>query len=441
MNKFFYKQFSIVIPAYNEEKSLRIVITEALGIKEASEIIVVDDGSTDSTSAIANEFKTNPRFSYIKHNKNKGKGAALRTGVKKAKNEVILFLDADLGNINQNKIKKIAWPVLKDDVDFSRGSFKLARGRVTELAVKPMMKILFPELYFEQPISGQVCAKKTFLQSIDLESRWGVDIGILLDAINAGQRIVEVDIGELEHKARSLQEKAEMAEQVLTTMIKKAGLIQHKYKLVVFTLDNTLIKSDEINKILKKLGIYERINKIRERHEKGKIPFEQYLTSMANTFKGISSVAIENASKNIKFEKYAPEVIRAVQKRKYQVAIISSNFSPVVKVIADNLKVDNFDCIKLIEKDNHFTGEISRDSISHWIKRNDKDAFIESFMKVKNKAHVRSRETIMIANSSKAIPLLEKVGLGIAYKPKDLELKAVAEKTINVLPELLAIIE
>jgi phosphoserine phosphatase len=47
----------------------------------------------------------------------------------------------------------------------------------------------------------------------------------------------------------------------------------------------------------------------------------------------------------------------------------------------------------------------------------------------------------MVANSDKAIPLLEKVGLGIAYKPRNPELKAIAEKTIHILPELLAIIE
>jgi len=436
-----YKEFSAVVPAYNEAKRFGKVVASLLQIKELKQLILVDDGSTDDTNERAKEFLHDKRFIYIKHFKNKGKGSALRTGVNKAKTEVILFIDADLENITPQKIMKIVTPVLEDEVDLSRGTFKLARGRVTEIAVKPMMRILFPDLYFEQPISGQICGKKSFLKSVDWDNQWGVDIGILLDAISDGQRIVEVDIGKLEHKSRSNSEKAEMAQQVLETMIKKAGLIQHKYKLVVFTLDDTLIKSREINKLFKKLSIYKEIESIRDDFNEDKISFEQYLIQLAATFKDIASAKLEEVGKEIKFENYALEVIKAVQTRRYQVAILSSHFSPVVRLIASKLGVDNVDCIKLVEKDGVFTGEIAKDSKNHWVGKDDQQAFMESFLKVKNRAKVRSRETIMVANSDKAIPLLEKVGLGIAYKPKDAELKAIAEKTIHVLPELLAIIE
>lgn len=436
-----YKEFTAVVPAYNEAQRFGKVVTNLLKIKELKQLIFVDDGSTDDTAEKVKVFASDPRFIYLKHSRNKGKGSALKTGVNKAKTEVILFLDADLENITPLKIKNIINPVLTDEVDVSRGAFRRARGRVTEYAVKPMMNILFPDLYFKQPISGQVCAKKSFLKTLDFESNYGVDIGILFDAIQAGQRIVEVDIGFLEHRKNAEADIAKMSEQVLSTMIKKAGLIQHKYKLVVFTLDDTLIKSQEINKLFKKLGIFKEVESIREDFNEDKISFEQYLIRLAATFKDIAVAKLEEVGKGIKFENYAPEVVKAVQKRKYQVAILSSHFSPVVKLIASKLGVENVDCIKLIEKNGVFTGEIAKESKNHWVGKDDQQAFMESFLKVKNRAKVRSRETIMVANSDKAIPLLEKVGLGIAYKPKNAELKAIAEKTIHVLPELLAIIE
>jgi len=241
MKNLVYEKLSAIMPSYNEARTVGRVVGEVLKLAEIDELILVDDGSTDKTAKKIEKFKKDKRFKYIKHLKNKGKGAALKTGIGKAENQVILLLDADLKNITAQKIKKIYMPVLEGEVDVSRASFSLSRGRVTEIAVKSMMKIVFLDVELEQPITGQVCAKKSFLERIDLENRWGVDIGILLDAMREGQVIKEVNIGKIDHKARSMEDKAEMAKQVLETMIKKTGLIQNKYKMVVFTFDKTFL--------------------------------------------------------------------------------------------------------------------------------------------------------------------------------------------------------
>lgn len=86
-------QISIIIPAYNEEKGIagtleRIV---ALGLHTKYEFIVVDDGSTDATFAIASSFPVR----VIKHGTNKGYGAALKTGIRKANGKKVVFMDSD----------------------------------------------------------------------------------------------------------------------------------------------------------------------------------------------------------------------------------------------------------------------------------------------------------------------------------------------------------
>lgn len=443
MLKKVYPSYTIVIPAYNEAKTIGHVVNEALKIKEVSQVIVVDDGSSDDTKEAISDFSADARFLYLRHRKNKGKGGALKTGIKAAKTEVVQFLDADLTNITAAKIRKIALPVLTDEVDLSRGKFRRKRGRVTEYAVKPMMKILFPDMYFEQPISGQICAKKEFLVKVDLENRYGVDIGLLFDAIESGERIVEVDIGKLQHKANSEENIAEMSRQVLETMIKKAGLIQHKYNLVVFTLDNTLVKKDTLKFVLEKFGKLPDYLKLKEEFKFALISFEEYAARTALLFEGLPVEEVANVCKDLPLVHYAPEVIAALKKRKYQVAIVSSNLSPIVLPVAKRLGVELLDCI-YIEKDKKgekFNGKISKPSRERWLEHPLEESFKKAYLGILRKTGNKTTQSIMVANSHKALPLIEMAGLGVAFSPEDKVLKDKADKTVHVLAELLAIVE
>lgn len=441
MKKKVFEKLSVVIPSYNEAKTFEKVLKEVGKLKEISEIIFVDDGSTDNTETKIKKFKSDPRFIYIKHTKNKGKSIALKSGIEKAKNEVILLLDADLQNITFQKIRKIINPVLYDEVDVSRAGFRLSRGRVTEIAVKPMMRILFPDVYFDQPISGQVCAKKDFLQTLNLEAKWAVDIGILLDAIQAGQRIVEIDIGELVHKARPDKDKAEMAEQVMETMIKKAGLIQHKYKLVIFTLDNTLVHKNFLQLIFTKLKLEDRFTRLEQLFQKGEIESSEFIIKSAALLKGVRLNEIKSIVDEIPLMKYAPEVINALKKQKYKVAIITSNFSAIIGPVVKKLGIEMIDSVYLEYSNDKLSGLISPLSCRKWVDPDLESAFEKAFARVVQRAKVKALETVMVANSPKCLPLFLKAGLSIAFKPEDRTLREFSDKTITILPEILAIIE
>ncbi len=440
MNKLLYDKLSVVVPAYNEGKTLVGVIKEISKLKEIAEIILVNDGSTDDTEKKIMPFRNDKRFIYIKFLRNRGKGEALKAGIERARNEVVLLIDADLRNITAVKIKKIYMPVLKDEVDVARGAFRRKRGRVTEYAVKPMMKILFPDMYFEQPISGQICAKKSFLTNVNLESKYGVDIGLLFDAIELGQRIIEVDIGRLEHKANDDETIAEMSRQVLETMIKRAGLIQHKYKLIIFTLDNTLVQKFQIQQIVKKLNL-NKLDELKLSLNENKISFKDFIKRAAPLFKDLKMKQMEEMVENLEFVKYAPEVISALKRRKYQVAILSSNFSPIVIPIAKKLGIDLIECVYLENINGKFTGKITERSCERWATSDLEDSFEKAFLRLTQKAKVKPLETIMVANSPKCIPLFLRAGLAIALRPEDPVLKEIADKTISILPEVLAIME
>lgn len=98
---------SIVIPAYNEESVLARAIESCLGLDYPSfEIIVVDDGSTDGTGAVAEEYAEKERVKYIRHPENEGKGAALNTGIKQAEGRYVACLDAD-SFVDSKALKKM----------------------------------------------------------------------------------------------------------------------------------------------------------------------------------------------------------------------------------------------------------------------------------------------------------------------------------------------
>ena len=87
---------SVVIPVYNEEHNIREILRRVQATKLAKEIVVVDDGSQDGTREILKKMDGKGKIRVILHERNKGKGAAVVTGLNAAKGDVLLIQDADL---------------------------------------------------------------------------------------------------------------------------------------------------------------------------------------------------------------------------------------------------------------------------------------------------------------------------------------------------------
>ena len=111
----------------------------------------------------------------------------------------------------------------RGEADFVKARFGRGGGRVTELTAKPMLKVFFPELsHYAQPLGGIIAARRSLLQSLEFENGYGVDIGLLLDAHRAGARVVEVDIGSLEHDSQPLLDLTAMANEVSRVIYSRA---------------------------------------------------------------------------------------------------------------------------------------------------------------------------------------------------------------------------
>lgn len=122
------RKLSIIIPAYNEGKTIHLILDKIKSVQLieniGKELIIVNDASTDTTEeAILKYISENPSLSitYYKHEKNKGKGAAIHTGIKRATGEYLLIQDADL-EYDPAEYNKLLIPVLKADADVVYGS-------------------------------------------------------------------------------------------------------------------------------------------------------------------------------------------------------------------------------------------------------------------------------------------------------------------------------
>ncbi|OGM23370.1 glycosyl transferase [Candidatus Woesebacteria bacterium RIFCSPLOWO2_01_FULL_39_21] len=115
-------KLTVIIPVFNEENTISELVDKVknarLSKKLDKEIIVVDDGSLDKTAKILRKIKG---IRYFSHKKNQGKGAAIKTGMKKARGEIVLIQDADL-EYNPDDFKKLIEPILKRESDVVYGS-------------------------------------------------------------------------------------------------------------------------------------------------------------------------------------------------------------------------------------------------------------------------------------------------------------------------------
>jgi len=195
------KKLLALIPAYNEEKSIKKVIENIKDVVDG--ILVVDDGSSDNTSKYAKECGVE----VITFRENKGKGVAIREGYKyfvNSSHDICFIFDAD-GQYRKEDILPVCEPIIKDEADIVIGSRFL--GKYEEGAnVNYKIRILCNNISTTvtrimagvpttDAQSGLVAVNKYAAKQLDLEAdRWGIHQEIIIRAGKKGLRYKEVPI-------------------------------------------------------------------------------------------------------------------------------------------------------------------------------------------------------------------------------------------------------
>jgi glycosyltransferase involved in cell wall biosynthesis len=202
---------SIVIPAYNEENRIGRTLTETFDYLDkqnySSEVIVVNDGSTDHTAETVRNFESRARgrLRLIENPGNRGKGYSVRNGMLQAAGEIALFFDADLATPT-SEIVKVVEPIAEDKYDVVFGSRAIDRSligthqsffRETVGRAGNLIQFAFTGLRFKDTQCGfkafrREAAQSVFrLQQID---GFGFDPEILFIAQKQGWRLLETPV-------------------------------------------------------------------------------------------------------------------------------------------------------------------------------------------------------------------------------------------------------
>jgi dolichol-phosphate mannosyltransferase len=115
-------KLSIIMPVYNERSTIEEIIKRVSGVEGIEkELIIVDDFSTDGTRELLRRYQNNCNIEIVFHDKNIGKGMAIRAGLKKVTGDVVIIQDADL-EYDPNDYLKLIKPIVEDEADVVYGS-------------------------------------------------------------------------------------------------------------------------------------------------------------------------------------------------------------------------------------------------------------------------------------------------------------------------------
>jgi glycosyltransferase involved in cell wall biosynthesis len=202
-------KLSIVVPAYNEANTIAQTVNKILEVKLIGgfqkEIIIVNDCSTDATETVVQNFMANHKeeaIMYFKHEKNKGKGAALHTGIEKATGSHIIVQDADL-EYDPHEFNILLQPIINGHADVVYGS-RFIGGKPHRILFfwhtignkfLTFISNMFSNLNLTDMETCYKCFKREIIQSLHLqENRFGIEPD-LTGKIAAGRwKVYEVGI-------------------------------------------------------------------------------------------------------------------------------------------------------------------------------------------------------------------------------------------------------
>lgn len=205
-------KLSIIIPAYNEQTTILQLLDKVKKVELPEniqkEIIIIDDYSVDGTKEILKKLEC--QYSVIYHDKNRGKGAAIKTGLKKASGDFIIIQDADL-EYDPNEYSKLLQPILDGETQVVYGSRFLNRHHNPRYKLfylgNKFLSLLFSVLYGQEISDMETCYKlfkKDVLKSITIKSnRFNFEPEITAKVIKAGYKIKEIPVS---YQSRSFKE-------------------------------------------------------------------------------------------------------------------------------------------------------------------------------------------------------------------------------------------
>jgi glucosyl-3-phosphoglycerate synthase len=238
-------KISLAFPTLNEEatigKEILVIRTELMDrYPLLDEIAVIDSSSRDNTRKVAEQYGAKvftSRLVLPKYRSFRGKGENLWKSLYVLEGDIIVWVDADISNISPKFVYGLLGPLLENDrigyvkafydrpIRSSRGIASSGGGRVTEILVRPLFSLFFPELArFIQPLSGEYAGRRSLLERLPFSVGYGVELGHLIDILEMDgiEALAQVDLDMRIHRNQSTEALGRMSYGILQTFFERA---------------------------------------------------------------------------------------------------------------------------------------------------------------------------------------------------------------------------
>ena len=251
-------KLSLCIPALNEQKTIgkEVVIFVSELMKRyplIDEFAVIDSGSNDQTVEVARSFGAD---TYLASDilpdlePKKGKGENLWKAIYQLEGDIIVYVDADIENIHPRFVYGLVGPLIERDevryakafydrpITYSGGIRASGGGRVTEILIRPLFALFFPELSaMIQPLSGEYAVRREVLENIPFPIGYGVETAHLLDVYNMYgiDAFAQVDLDQRVHRNQQITALSRMSFGILQTFfsrLQRFGILETREALL-----------------------------------------------------------------------------------------------------------------------------------------------------------------------------------------------------------------
>lgn len=458
---------SVVIPVLNESRTIASVVRYAFEDPHVGEVIVVDDGSHDGTPELAATAGARVVTSAML-----GKGGSMEEGMRAAKHDIILYLDGDLHGLTPGLVTTMVQPLIAGYGDFVKARFARTAGRVTVLTARPLLHTYFPELAFvNQPLGGIMAARRSVLERLRFENDYGVDVGLLIDAASCNARIVEVDIGRLEHDSQTLEALGHMAVEVARTIVERAAewgrlrvgyvrdaherarrkratnlgallsVVRRSEKLALFDMDGTLLDGRFVVELARRARRAGRLARLLDSPSLDPLARTKQIAAL---FKGVPKRIFEQVAREIPLAAGAVDAVVGLRRKGYVVGLITDSYHIAANVVRRRVFADF--CVAHVMRFRH---ERSTGSVTLAPSMRHREGCSEHrFCKINALRHFSERGGIETANmlavgdSANDLCMLRAVGTSVAFQPKSADVAAAADHVVRrSLKQVLAFVD
>ncbi|MFD0895917.1 glucosyl-3-phosphoglycerate synthase [Luteolibacter ambystomatis] len=235
---------SVCIPTLDEADTIGVIVScirkelmDTHGVVD--EVIVIDSGSTDATRDLARAAGADVYLSAEiapESGTFRGKGENLWKALHVATGDLICFVDGDIANFDPHFVTGLVGPLLEDPslcyvkafyerpLDHPQGFRPTGGGRVTEILVRPLLSLFYPELTaFLQPLSGEYAARRETFRSLLFPCGYGVELAHLIDLSRTigPDAMAQTDLDQRHHRNRSDEELGRMAFGILQVLFRR----------------------------------------------------------------------------------------------------------------------------------------------------------------------------------------------------------------------------